>query len=69
MTPRCQCPDEGRLGCPASWYDALNELPYVNHQPNRCNCTNDLRLYRRRGAELWLCSICVMFGDDEVIRV
>lgn len=63
---KCQCDQEGKLGCPESWYDAELELPYVNHKPNECRCTNDLKLYKRGGKQLWLCSICWTSNDKEV---
>jgi hypothetical protein len=63
---KCECPNEGALGCPASWYNPVTELPYVNHQPNECRCTNDIRLYKRDGKLLHLCSICSLLGDEPV---
>lgn len=60
---KCECPNEGELGCPESWYDAVTELPYVNHKPHECKCINDIRGYMRNGKQLMLCSICNMPSD------
>jgi hypothetical protein len=62
----CECPDEGilRPGW-ASTYNEITELPYVNHKPGKCQCTNELILYQRGEKTLWLCSCCVCLGDKE----
>ncbi len=64
---RCECNEEGvlREGF-ASWYDTVKELPFVNHKPNKCKCTNELKKYIRKGKEIWLCSICCLSSDKEV---
>jgi len=60
---KCECPTKGVLkeGM-ESWYDEELELPFVNHKPNECKCTNELKRYKRGNKKLWLCSCCV-HGD------
>jgi RNA polymerase-binding transcription factor DksA len=62
----CECPTRGELqeGM-ASWYDKEKELPFVNHETNKCKCTNDIKLYERNGKKLWLCSNCVIGYSDK----
>jgi hypothetical protein len=63
----CECPQEGKLTyAMRGWYDARTELPYVDHKPGECRCTNDLRLYERDGQALTLCSCCVLSSDKEI---
>lgn len=64
----CECPEVGRLGCDSSWYNEETELPFVNHEPHNCKCTNDIKMYNRKGRTLYLCSICNLTGDVEVIQ-
>lgn len=65
---KCQCEHEGLLGAPAHMYDPIKELPFVNHAPGECKCTNDLRQYRRNENSVFLCSICCMLGDEEITQ-
>jgi hypothetical protein len=66
MEIKCQCDETGTLQIGWEWsYDEKKELPYVNHAPNECKCTNELKRYLRDGKEIWLCSCCCM-GDEEV---
>lgn len=65
MTLKCECPEIGELGCFPSWYDPVTELPFVNHEPKQCLCTNQIKLYRRKTTFLHLCSICCLIGDVE----
>ena len=60
---KCDCPNEGKLGCPPSRYDAETELPFVNHEPGKCKCVNNILRYQRGGDLLNLCSICTLPED------
>lgn len=63
-TLQCQCDQEGLLNrAMAHWYDPETELPFVDHQPGGCRCTNELKQYRREDQVLWLCSCCHLSGD------
>ncbi len=66
-TIRCQCPEEGVL-TPGyeGWYDRETELPFVKHDPGQCQCVNNLRLFKRDGKQMWLCSCCCMPGDERI---
>ena len=64
---KCECDEEGVLKKElAPLYDIENELPYVNHKPNKCKCKNDLKQYIRNGKKIWLCSCCCLSTDKEV---
>lgn len=63
------CPERGVLGeGMADQYDPVTELPFTNHEPHQCRCTNDLKLYKRKGRLMMFCSICWMPGDKEVLQ-
>lgn len=56
---KCECDRTGKLQ--AGWedtYDPIKELPFVNHQPHECRCTNELNEYIRNGKKVILCSCC-----------
>jgi len=62
----CECDHEGKLSPGMSgYYDPVTELPYVNHAPGQCKCTNQLAQYKRgkNGPILTLCSNCFTSGD------
>lgn len=68
---RCGCEHEGIPILDeeeALQYDPITELPFVSHAPYKCECTNDLQLYRRNGRIVYLCSCCVLFDQDERIN-
>lgn len=66
MANKCECKNTGILRPDmASWYDSEKELPFVNHEPNECKCTNELKQYIKDKKKVWLCSCCVM-GEEEV---
>ena len=62
---KCECPERGVLSLFADWYDPETELPYVDHEPGECKCTNELKKYKRDGKVLWLCSCCCLNSDEE----
>lgn len=64
----CECPSKGVLNPGmASYYDAESELPFVNHEPGKCKCTNDLALFKcKDGVIRTLCSCCSRIGDKRI---
>jgi hypothetical protein len=67
MNQKCECPETGRLRPEiADLYLVDAELPYVKHEPHRCECTNDLATYRRGDKILLLCSCCWMPSDTRL---
>lgn len=65
--PKCECPEEGVLDpMMAGAYDPVTELPFVKHEPGKCQCTNNVRQFKRGGKLLWLCSNCWLTGDFNV---
>lgn len=64
---KCECDHTGILNPGmASWYDPVTELPFVKHEPDKCKCTNNIRLYVRKGKKVWLCSCCFLTSDKLV---
>ena len=57
---KCGCKNKGELKIGIESLYSKEELPFVNHEPNECKCTNELRKYKKEGKEVWLCSNCVM---------
>lgn len=63
----CECDDEGvlMLGM-GMFYNPDTELPFVKHEPHQCKCTNDLKLFRRNGKVVTLCSCCNLTTDERL---
>lgn len=56
---KCECEGTGfLLPKTEELFDKKLELPFVNHEPGECKCTNDLKEYVRDGKKIWLCSCC-----------
>lgn len=66
LNEKCECDNVGIQSWPDKWYDDELELPYVNHAPHQCRCTNNLRLFERDGKQLLLCSCCFLSTDKLV---
>ena len=67
MKIKCQCPDTADANKMIYPLDFSKEEKLgMFHEPNKCKCTNDLKLYKRGNKKLWLCSCCHIFGDEEV---
>jgi hypothetical protein len=70
ITPKrvkCDCQKEATLV--PGWedlYDPVKELPFVNHRPGKCQCTNLLEQYILKGKKVWLCSCCIGQGEREI---
>jgi hypothetical protein len=64
---KCECMETAKLPKDMElWYDEKTELPFVNHNPDECKCTNKLKQYIRNGKKVWLCSCCSSWQDLEV---
>lgn len=64
---KCQCDQIGVLNPRfLSWYDPVTELPFVEHEPEKCACTNNLRQFVRKEKVIWLCSNCYTSTDEPV---
>ena len=58
LKQHCECDQKGFLNPTIAFlYDAVEELPYVDHEPGECKCTNSLAQYDRRGRVVTLCSV------------
>jgi len=67
MKNKCECNLIGTLQLGwESQYHSTKELPFVNHEPNKCKCRNELKQYYRKGKKLWLCSCCCQSSDEQV---
>ena len=60
---KCQCPEKGTISSASEFMYSDSEKLGMNHEPNECNGTNEIRLYSRGNKELYLCSCCWLFGD------
>ena len=66
MKHKCECPFKGNAPSYMEDFYSEEEKIGMNHKPNECKCTNDLKQYIRNGKKIWLCSCCCLFGDKEV---
>lgn len=67
MMRRCECPDV-RVRTLLDQSLDVDETRAATHAAGYCPGTKDLRQYRRGEEVLWLCSMCITFGDTELIR-
>lgn len=65
--PRCECKGKSRVPKSREYMYSENEKIGMNHEPDKCKCTNNLRQYWRNGRKIWLCSCCVIF--DKPVKV
>ena len=63
---RCECPTKGDVSISRQHLYSEEEKSGMNHEPNKCPCTNDLKLYERHGKRIMLCSCCHLSIDKEV---
>lgn len=62
----CECPEKGFVP-PARYYQySEEEQAGMNHEPNKCKGTFNIKKYKRGDKELYLCSCCWLFGDEEI---
>jgi hypothetical protein len=66
MKNKCQCPETGNVSPEDEFMYSKEERTGMNHKPNECKGTNDLKLYERNGKKIWLCSCCFIPGDTEI---
>ncbi len=63
---KCECPYKSVVLPAEERFYSEKEKSGMNHEPNKCKGTNDIKKYRRNDKELYLCSCCVDFGDVEI---
>ena len=63
---RCECPTKGFVYPSDESMYSEEERSGMNHKPNECQGTNEVKLYKRGDRKLWLCSCCYLGGDEEV---
>jgi hypothetical protein len=64
---RCQCPDVGAVPQNREYLYDKEERAGMNHKPNECNGTHNIKVYVRDGNDiLTLCSCCHIKGRDVV---
>ncbi len=66
---KCQCSDRGNVLKEHEYMYAPEERIGMNHEPNECGCTNELKQYMRGNKKLWLCSCCNVLGDVEIPEI
>lgn len=62
---KCQCPIKAEVSIGRECLYSDEEKTGMNHEPNKCLGTNDIKKYRRGKLELYLCSCCFLSGDIE----
>ena len=63
---KCQCPIKGSVPPEIEYMYSEEEKIGMNHEPNECKCTNNIKKYKRGDKELYLCSCCVIEGDERL---
>ena len=63
---KCQCPEKGEVPVYREDQYSDEEKSGMNHKPNECKGTNEVKLYVRDEKKLWLCSCCNVMGDTEL---
>lgn len=64
---RCQCPKLGEVLPEREYLYAVEEKSGMNHKPNKCKGTNNIKKYRRGdNTEVYLCSCCTTIDDVEI---
>ena len=62
----CECPEEGSVPYERQWQYSEAEKSGMNHKPNQCKGTNNIKIYKRDNKILSLCSCCFVFGDIQI---
>ena len=60
---KCECPKTGSVEKYNEYMYSEEEKSGMNHEPNECKGTNEVKQYERGSRKLWLCSCCYLFGD------
>ena len=60
---RCECPETGATSPALEYLYSDEERPGMNHKPNECKGTYNIRKYKRGDKELYLCSCCWLTED------
>ena len=55
---KCECSERGEVSPDKEIQYSDAEKSGMNHEPNECKGTNEIRTYIRDGKELNLCSCC-----------
>ena len=61
---KCECPEKGYTPLERQSMYSPEEKSGMNHLPNECAGTNEVKKYRRVDKEMYLCSCCNLFGDE-----
>ena len=65
---KCECDGKGFVTPEREYQYSEEEKSGMNHEPNECKGTNEIKLYQRGDKKLYLCSCCNVFGDKEIIN-
>jgi len=60
---RCECPAVSSVPKSRESEYSKEEKSGMNHKPNKCPCTNEVKKYKRGNKILYLCSCCHLTGD------
>ena len=62
---KCECPERANAVGAEHLYSE-EEKSGMNHEPNQCLGTNNIRKFKRGSRELYLCSCCFLSGDEKI---
>ena len=63
---KCECPNKVYVPPEKEYMYSQEEKSGMNHEPNQCEGTNEIKTYIRNGKKLNLCSCCTMIRDKEL---
>mgnify|MGYP001587406960 CR=1 FL=1 len=63
---KCQCDSLAQVEQEREHLYSDEEKSGMNHKPNKCKGTNNIKKYRRGDKELYLCSCCDLFEDIKI---
>lgn len=59
----CQCPEKSEVPPEREHLYSEEEKIGMNHEPNKCKGTNEIKQYKRGDKEIYLCSCCNLSSD------
>jgi len=62
-TIKCECPEKGITPIEREGMYSEEEKSGMNHEPNECLGTNEIKKWERSGKVINLCSCCNLPGD------
>lgn len=63
---KCECPGTSFVRSLFMGMYSEEEKSGMNHSPNECEGTNEIKAYKRNNKILYLCSCCNLYEDKEL---